>query len=534
MEKLIPENKRYKQSLLDRLHMRDEVERQFDGEKLQAELDAIPVIETTEHQFDRVEVEALAKTSLDFLASLALPDEYRYGYPKVLLAIWALLLQFTHDPSDEFPQLALGIPRGHAKTTIIKLYILYCILFTKKRFILVIASTAPRASDILADIATMLDQPNIRESFGSWSFMMGINRNDMKTFNYRGRNIVIASLGAESAVRGMNVGNVRPDVMIFEDIQTKECSESLVQSSALERWMIGTAMKAKNPNGCIFIFVGNMYPGPNSILKKIKDNPTWTKFISGAILMDGSALWEAHRSIKSLIKELDNDIAMGHPEIFFSEVLNDTEAGINNTIDLSLIPEWKWTVNDFPQGKFILIDPSTNKIHGDACAIGYFEVYDGTPGLRQVIEEKLSPGNTIRKALLLALQTGTRLIAVESAAYQYSLLYWFGVIESSLGLSGFSFVPVYTGSASKNSRIATMLKSLTAGEVILHPSLKSRVIHQISNWAPMKRDNVDDILDLLSYSTKILELYGNEIIADYTIEFMEAAAARVVEHNSII
>jgi len=35
--------------------------------------------------------------------------------------------------------------------------------------------------------------------------------------------------------------------MIFEDIQTRECADSKVESDKLERWMIGTAMKAKSP-----------------------------------------------------------------------------------------------------------------------------------------------------------------------------------------------------------------------------------------------------------------------------------------------
>ena len=61
---------------------------------------------------------------------------------------------------------------------------------------------------------------------------------------------------------------------------------------------------------------------------------------------------------------------MGHPEIFFSEVLNDTEAGINSRTDLSLIKPWPWQEHELPQGKFIVIDPSNNKRGGDDVSIG--------------------------------------------------------------------------------------------------------------------------------------------------------------------
>jgi hypothetical protein len=312
--------------------------------------------------------------------------------------------------------------------------------------------------------------------------------------------------------------------MVFDDIQTKECSESQVQSDALERWMIGTAMKARSPRGCIFCFLGNMYPGPNSILRKLRTNSGWIKFVSGAILSDGTALWQELRSVDSLIDEFNNDLSMGHPEIFLSEVMNDTEVGVNTNTDLAMIKDWPWQDYEVPQGKFILIDPSTNRsTKSDAVAIGLFEVYDATPALRMSIEERLSPGNTIRRALLLALEQKVRLIVVESTAFQYTLLYWFEQISEQLGIKGISFQPVFTGAYSKNSRISDMLKALTQGEIYLHSSVKSKVIHEIVNWNPMKRDNVDDLLDLLSYAPRVLELYGAEMMSEIEAFVIESS-----------
>jgi hypothetical protein len=290
-------------------------------------------------------------------------------------------------------------------------------------------------------------------------------------------------------------------------------------------------MKAKSPHGCMYIFAGNMYPTNYSILKKLKSNKSWTKFIQGAILADGTALWEELRSLESLIDELNNDIAMGHPEIFFSEVLNDTEAGVNTKFDLSSLKEWPWGEYELPQGKFIIIDPSANKKGGDDVSIGYFEVYDGIPGCKEIIEENMSPGNTIRKALLLALKTGSRCIAVESTGFQYSLLYWFGVISDDLGLSGFHFVEIYTGNYSKNARITDMLKAASAGEIVAHKNVKAKVMNQIVNWNPLKRDNVDGILDLLAYAPRVIELYAPLISTDSEILMLESNVGEVVDNN---
>lgn len=484
-----------------------------------------------ESSFNADQVRSIASLDLNMLAGLAMPTVFKFLFPPILIAAWELLLDSLKSAKTRFPQIALGIPRGHAKTTVIKLFILFCILFTKRKFILVTSSTAALAENIIADVVDMLNESNIIKLFGQWKLGVETDRQDLKKFGFRGRNIILAAIGAEGSVRGLNLKNERPDVMVFDDIQTKECSESKIQSEALERWMIGTAMKAKSPGGCLFIFAGNMYPGSYSILKKLKTNPNWIKFISGAILADGTALWEDLRSRESLIEELDNDIALGHPEIFFSEVLNDTEAGINTNTDLAQIKPWPWDEHDNPQGKFIIIDPSNDKANSDAVAIGYCEVYDGTPALKEVIEERLSPGNTIRKALLLALRTCSKLIAVESTAYQYSLLYWFGVLAEQYHITGIQFVEVYTGSFSKNSRIAEMLKALTQGEIIIHQKVRSQVVYQISNWNPLKRNNVDGILDLLSYMQRVLELYGPLLVSETNVEALEAGQAKVLEYS---
>lgn len=491
-----------------------------------------------EGNYNTDEVIEACKSDLNFLASITAPELFQFMFPPVFLAIWKLMVDAAReklvDPVTEFvkkfPQLAIGIPRSHAKTTLIKFFVIFCILFTNKKFILVISSTANLAENVLSDIKDMLDEPNIKRLFGDWRLGCETDRNDLKKFGFRGRNIILAAIGAEGSLRGLNIKNARPDLMIFEDLQTRECADSQLQSETLEKWMIGTAMKAKSPAGCLFLFIGNMYPTPNSILRKLKNNHTWIKFISGAILADGSALWEELRSLSDLLEELDSDIAAGHPEIFFSEVLNDTNAGTNTSVDFSRFAAWPYREEDLPQGKFILIDPSTGA-HLDHDCLGYFEIYDETPCFRSLVQGHFSPGVLIKKALILALSTGTKLIVCEATAYQFTLLYWFEQVCTSLGIEGLIFMPIYQTQTSKNSRISKGLLSLTSGEIILHPNVVSLVQEQISNWKPMKRDNVDDILDLISNCKKVLVDYGAEAQTDTSTASLQSLVQGVVENN---
>lgn len=472
-----------------------------------------------------------AKNSLDFLAALAMPAIFQFFFPPVFLTVWEWLTGYVQKVRD-FSQLCLGLPRGFGKSTLMKVFILYCILFTKKKFILIIAARAELAENIISDVIDMLEESNIKSVFGDWKLGIEKDTQSIKKFGYRGRNIILAGVGCGTSLRGLNLKNERPDVMLFDDVQTRECADSVVQSNALLQWMIGTAMKAKSPLGCLYIFVGNMYPTKNSILRQLKTNPRWIKFIAGGILADGTSLWEELQPIKQLLSEFESDLAMGHPEIFYSEVLNDENASSNHLIDLSKIPDLPYDEGDIPAGNFIVIDPSNDKANSDAVSIGYFEVHNTRPVLIELIEDRLSPGDTIRKALTLALRRNCRLIVVESNAYQYSMLYWFDFFCQQMGIEGIQAVPIYSGSASKITRILSMFKELLAGEVMVSAECKAAVYMQISQFNPLKRDNTDGLLDLLTYAPRVIAEFAEFITSLNIIEAQEYNSLEVLENNS--
>jgi hypothetical protein len=450
----------------------------------------------------------LAKQEPDFLAGLATPDMYEFAWPPVFLAIWAWL-RSEISLERSFQRIALGMPRGFAKTSVIKLFILYCILFTDRKFILVLAATATMAENIISDVADMLEEPNIKQLFGDWKLGCEKDTNAVKKFSFRGRPIILAALGAGGAVRGLNIKNARPDVMIFDDVQSREDADSMEVSAKLLKWMLGTAMKAKAPSGCMTLFVGNMYPTPHSILKKLKANKHWVKFIVGGILSSGESLWEELQPVKQLLEEYAADLESGHPEIFHAEVLNDEEAALNNLIDFSKLKEYPYEEHEPHQGNFIIIDPSGDKINSDNVALLYGEVHQGLPVGVEVVSERFSPGETITAAIKLGLERNCYLIAIESVAYQASLLYWFNFVCAQQGIEGFQCVEVYPGRRSKNARILDMFKAYQAGEFYLHERCKSLVHSEINGFNPMKTTNIDNILDCVTYMPKVIEQYGD-------------------------
>lgn len=501
----------------DKLGMTEE--HSFQKESIATAVEQLSQERTAEQTFDSLQVQETARQSLDFLAAMALPTVFEYFFPPVYQAIWQWLVENVNKKRD-FSQLALGIPRGFAKTTVIKLFLLYTILFTEKKFLLVMAENQSKGNAIISDVIDMLNEPNIKQVFGNWNFGAETDRQDTKKFGFRGRNIILMA-STVATVRGINLKNERPDLMVFDDIQSRADAESETISKQIESDMMGTAMKAKSPKGCLFVFIGNMYPTKYSILRKLKTNDNWIKFITGGIREDGTSLWEDLQPIEQLKREFINDLKSGRPEIFFAEVLNDENASVNSLIDLTKIPEYDIPEDEIHSGNFIIIDPATDKKDSDAVSIGYFEVHNTVPVCMHLIEDRLSPGATISEALKLALTHNCRLVAIESTAYQYTLGYWFGFICEQRGISGIDAVEVYSGSYSKPARILNMFKELLAGEVRYHPRTAPAIHLQVSAFNPMKRDNTDGILDLLTYAPKVIELYGAIISSGDILEMQE-------------
>lgn len=473
---------------------------------------------------NRGEVAESMEQDLDFHAAVCMPDDATCSYPDLFIKLW-LMLTAALGKHRDFSKFAVGLPRGHGKTMFIKLLVVWTILFTDRKFILIVGASDELAGNILADIADVMDSNNIRALFGNWRANMERDTKNFKKFTINGRPVILKSVGAQTAMRGITVKNKRPDFMIFDDAQTETCAASITEAIKFRRWFRGTALKAKNPFTCTFVYIGNMYADLEiqkgqytCMLRNLQKSPEWTSFIVGGILADGTALWEEVQPLEQLMAEFRDDLAAGTPEIFFAEVMNDPGGTGNSNVDISKIITYDRQVGEVPQGKFIIIDPANDKDLSDDTAIGYFEIIDGRAVLTKLYAEKLSGPNLVHKVIELCAETGCSLVFVEAVAYQFSLCGWFDFILAQVGMDGIHVEPVYPRGRSKNSRILDMFKALVSGDIMLSTQVLTLVILQIRKFNRLVKDNEDDILDILAYSEQVmgnhLDLLAIEGLAD--------------------
>lgn len=476
---------------------------------------------------DREQVIAAGREDLNFWAAFCIPEVYAFPFPPLFLAIWQLLIGDAIKPLGQ-DRVAIGLPRGFGKTILLKLYVAWLVAYSDRKFIIIVCNTATLAENFLADVYDILTSENFRRVFGDCRLSMEKDTQGLKKFSLRGRSVTLAALGSGSSLRGLNIKFVRPDVMLMDDMQAREEAESPVESVKLLVWLLATLLKANNKQRCQAIFVGNMYPFDGSILKKLKHNAAWISFITGAILEDGESIWPALRSVEDILDELENDMSMGHPEIFYSEVMNDEEAGSRAGIDLSQIKYWQEPAIPLEaEAGCIIIDPSAGKKKSDDVAIGAFMIFDGAPVLWDLSVDKYSPLQTIAEAFRLAMTWNIGCIIVEGVAYQSTLCFWMDHFKLRHGLHGMKVLEIYPGAGTKNARIIAALKLLISErrDLQLHPRVKSITLHQIVHFNPMKTNNKDDVLDLLAAVHKAMQQFGVALLRPFEMQAETTAAS---------
>jgi hypothetical protein len=77
-----------------------------------------------------------------------------------------------------------------------------------------------------------------------------------------------------------------------------------------------------------------------------------------------------------------------------------------------------------------------------------------------------------------------------------------------------------------------MLKGYGSGEIYVHESVRLEVHTQITQFNPLKLNNTDGILDLLTYAPRVLSEFGEFVISGNIIEMQEHEGIEVPEFNS--
>lgn len=185
---------------------------------------------------------------------------------------------------------ALAAPRGNAKSTITSLILpLWCIVGSRKKFIVIISDTSDQAEEFLGQIKAELEEnTRLLEDFPE---ACGFGPTWKATKLITNNGIAIRCCGKRKRFRGARHGNRRPDLVICDDLEDDENIDSPDQREKDRKWFFKAVMKIGG-HYTVFIVVGTILHY-DSLLARLLVRPGWKgKKWKAVINWSSSKLWE--------------------------------------------------------------------------------------------------------------------------------------------------------------------------------------------------------------------------------------------------
>lgn len=419
--------------------------------------------------------------------------------------------------------VAIAAPRGEAKSTYLMIFLLYCVCFGIKHYILFIQDVYEQAAIMLESIKAELEynqrlKADFFEVFGKsgvWKEGVIVTRNNIK----------IHARGAGSKIRGLKHGAYRPDMVILDDMENDELVKNPTNRDNLEKWLNAAVDNVGEAGAKIDIFYIGTILHYDSVLNRTLHNMMWKHEIFSAIVqwpanmdlwdkweevfaadgetkadefyfanqaaMDKGAVvsWPDKRDLLYLMKKRAKNSAS-----FDSEYQNDPLSGENATFTKFTF----WNVLSEPVVYFGAVDPSLGKKGRarDPSAIligGYCRSSDTLWVIEAAIKKRL-PDKIISDMIYYQRQYNCVMWFVETVQFQEFLRTEAikrgkkaGVMLNCIG------VPQ---NVDKDLRIESLQPHVEDGSIRIHFGLTT-LIQQMRHWPKTDHDDGVDCLHIL-------------------------------------
>lgn len=236
--------------------------------------------------------------------------------------------------------IAIAAPRRHAKSTAITLsYILASVLFRASKFVIICSDTESQATLFLGDIKQQLiENEDIVSLFGIKKFVK-LAETDIIVEMEDGYKFRIMAKGAEQKLRGLKWDNLRPDLIVCDDMENDEAVVNADRREKFRRWFYGALLPCRASKSKVII-VGTILH-MDSLLERImqpqrgkkiiedlkeysdENKPTWKAVKYRAHNEDFSKiLWADMWPKEKLQLERQSFLEQGLPDVYSREFLN--------------------------------------------------------------------------------------------------------------------------------------------------------------------------------------------------------------------
>ena len=415
------------------------------------------------------------------------------------------------------PDVAILMPRGFSKTTLINSISLRETLFKLEDFFLYASESAPHAERQMGTIRAVLeeayadDQPmtligiifgNLvpdRQSSKKWTDKFIETLND----------VMFGAVGTGGQVRGFGKHAKRPGKIIFDDLQDQDTVRSEEERNRAQRWFWQAALPAVRKGGRRFVI--GTYLGPQSLLHTITESSMFSVVRFGALDRQGDPLWEWQMDREAIERLRLQMQEIGKTVEFYLEYMSEYRDDTAR-----MFPESKLVYVSRPMESIVAAalaqDPAISENAGaDFCTFALTGIERG--GQKHVLDfygaQGMDPGEQADKFFEMhyrALELMPQLLSapdqfkhgVEAVAFQRALIFLYRqrqiaeVARVGAAKAMFEITPIkHRTDVSKVQRVQGILKPLISAGWLSFAQ-KWPVLHdQLINWPQGKRDGPD-------------------------------------------
>ncbi len=397
---------------------------------------------------------------------------------------------------DRSKYTELIMPRGFSKTTLYGLAgMLYKILFNETKFIVYVSETATAAELQLGNVKFELaSNPLIQLCFG---ILKPERLNELKwtsNFFQTTTGVVVAARGRGGQIRGLNVGGLRPDCILFDDVEDKESVRTSDQREKTREWFYGDlvpALPAMDPNGTI-IGLGTVLHS-EALLMTLKLDPEFTTMIFGAIDLDGAPLWEDNMTLEKLELKKKSYTLAGMLHAYYMEYESTLRAAEGQLFEerfFILKPEWRGELDAIA----LACDPAIgdDNSRSDFFALGAVGIT--TKGFLLALDifmkKGVPPAEQVDRFFAMSEAWNCTKHGVEGIAYQKALIF---LIRGEMFRRKKYFVieDIRHGKTGKDERISGILQPRYANGYIAHYRRFPEYEAQLLDYPKGKKDGPD-------------------------------------------
>ena len=429
--------------------------------------------------------------------------------PEMHSEIWdefLVLLEQANSPDFVVGTLKklLAIPREHAKTTLVKLAIVLFVRYSPLSFVAYVSNTAPVAMNAIRDVKDFLMSPKDHELFGPARLVRSSEQDNLFVIDITvphtmvPKRVLLKAFGQGTQIRGFVYENKRPDLLVYDDIESRDTVESELQQRRLDNWATGTALKAMGRRG-VCIFIGNMI-GDTSLLARLSKDKEWNPTVLGSIIKTKSGeivpLWPGRWSMEALIADYLSFVKLGLRHVWEAEMMNLTSEAILGE-SLESIVMMPIPTPDMLEAGFLAIDPAFGQNSWNdytAITVHVRDTQSKIPMMVQIHTAKMTEMEIFDACMQLSDYWGITTWFIEAIAAQRLLIPLFKTYlrDRQLPDDFILFMGMMSTKDSKASRIVAFRSAVAQGSYILCQGLED-FRDKLESYTPLSKEKDDDL-----------------------------------------